>query len=95
MRVKTDSVVSRNGNDSVTFLDEVSFPPTGKTNVQGNINISGVSTVGFLTTSNANMGIITATSLIGNGSELTNVPTVTISRSFALKLIISDPPLRS
>jgi hypothetical protein len=96
MNVKTNSIVSSNGNDGVNLIDGAIIPAGSKLTVNGNINIAGVSTVGILSATNAVVsGIMTATSFIGNGSQLTNIPTVSISKSIALKYILSDPPLRS
>jgi hypothetical protein len=96
MNVKTNSIVSSNGNDGVNLIDGAIIPAESKLTVNGNINLTGVSTVGILSATNAVVsGIVTATSFIGNGSQLTNISTVSISKSIALKYILSDPPLRS
>jgi len=48
-----------------------------------------------LTAKNANItGVITATSFVGNGSGLTNVPVVSQSKSIALKMILDPLPHR-
>jgi hypothetical protein len=96
MNVKTNSIVSSNGNDDVNLIDGAIIPTWSKLTVNGNINLTGVSTVGILSATNAIVsGVVTATSFIGNGSQLTNISTVSISKSIALKYILSDPPLRS
>ncbi len=95
LNLKVNSITNRNDDGSVQFSDGATIPSSGTLTVSGNVNLSGVSTVGFLTASNVTAGIITATSFVGNGSGLTNVPSVSLAKAIALKLILSDPPLRS
>jgi hypothetical protein len=95
MNIKTNSVVGNDGNSAIQLTYGATLPSGSRLNVQGNVNISGVSTVGLLSATNANVsGIVTATSFIGDGSGL-SITTVSVSKSIALKYIISDPPLRS
>ena len=96
MRLRTNSIVDKDNGGNVNFND----PPNFNNNpviVNGNLNAVGVSTiVGFVTASAANItGIVTATSFIGDGSQLQNIPTLSLSKNVALKYIIADPPLRS
>jgi|GEM_PF-2210615 len=96
MRIRSDSIVNKNGDGSIQFSNGAVAAEGQPIIVQGNLNISGIATVGFLTAKNANItGVITATSFVGDGSQLTNIPTVNTSRSIALRYIIADPPLRS
>jgi hypothetical protein len=99
MKIKSDSIVSSNGSGPVEFSYGVSLPLGNKLNIQGdvNINATGISTVGFLSATNVNAGVgnVTATSFVGDGSGLTGVPSVSVSKSIALRYIIADPPLRS
>ena len=92
--VRVDSFRNTNDDGPVEVPSGLSVT-TGEFAIVGSVVTSGVTTVGFLTAQNATVGVITATTLIGDGSGLTNVPTVTTSKSIALKLILSDPPLRS
>lgn len=94
MNIKTNSIVNKTdtGGVNAVYGTKVS---TGVHNVQGNINISGVTTVGFLTANNANIsGVITATSFVGDGSQLQGVPTVSSAKSIALRYIFGDLPYR-
>jgi len=96
MNIKSDSLVNSNATDAVNLPLGASIPSGKKLNLQGNANFAGISTVGFLSATNANIvGIVTATSFIGDGSGLINVPTVSSGKSIALRLVIGDHPHRS
>ena len=87
-QIRVDSITDVNGTGAVTLSYGASIPSGQLLNVQGDLNISGIATVGFLTANNANIiGVITATSFVGNGSQLTNVPVVSSSKSIALAII--------
>ena len=96
MNIRTNSIVSKNGNSDINLIYGASLPSGIKLDPKGNVNITGISTVGFLTASNANFtGIVTANFFKGDGFQLTNVPSVTSSKSIALRYIIADHPHRS
>jgi hypothetical protein len=98
MKIKSDSIVSSNGSGPVELSYGASLPSGTQLNIQGDVNISatGISTVEFLSVTNVNAsGTVTATSFAGDGSGLTAIPTVSASKSIALRYIIADPPLRS
>lgn len=97
MKIKSNSIVSSDGNNSVELPYGASLPSGSQLDIQGGFNFVGVSTIttNSLSASDANIsGIITASSFIGDGSGL-SVPSVSVSKSIAIKYIISDPPLRS
>ena len=95
-RIKVDSITDRNNSGQPTLTYGATLPSGSRLNVQGNVNLTGISTVGLLSATNAVVsGIVTATSFIGDGSGLSNIASVSASKSIALKYIISDPPLRS
>jgi hypothetical protein len=97
-RLKVNTITDRNNSGSPLLTYGASFPPGSKLNIQGNVNISatGISTVGFLSATSINAsGIVTATSFVGDGSGLTGVPTVSASKSIALKIILDPLPFRS
>jgi hypothetical protein len=94
--LRTDSVTNKDGTGPVELSKGATIPSGQTLTNNGNFNITGVSTVGFLTASNVNVsGVVTATSFVGDGSGLIAVPSVSASKSIALKYIIADPPLRS
>jgi hypothetical protein len=87
-QVRVDAIADVNGIGPVTLGYGASLPSGSVFNVQGNINISGVATVGFLTAKNANIsGIITATTFVGDGSQLQGIPSVSSAKSIALAII--------
>jgi len=87
-QIRVDSISDLNGTGAVELTYGATIPSTAKINIQGNINISGVSTVGFLTASNANItGIVTATSFVGNGSGLTGINVASAAKSIAFAII--------
>jgi len=92
--VRVDSLTNKDNNGPIEVPSGLSVD-SGELAANGKIDITGFTTVGFLTAQHVTVGIITATTLVGDGSELTNLPTVTPSKSIALKLLLSDPPLRS
>lgn len=87
-QIRVDSITDLNGTGAVELTYGASLPSGSRLTVNGNLNISGVSTVGFLTASNANItGVVTATSFKGDGSGLTGVPSVGASKSIAFAII--------
>lgn len=95
-QVRVDNIADLNGTGSVEFSKGATIPSGQTLTNNGNFNITGVSTVGFLTASNISVsGIVTATSFIGNGSGLFGINVVSPAKSIALKYIIGDPPLKS
>ena len=95
-QIRVDSITDLNGTGATQLTYGATLPSGSRLNVQGNVNISGVSTVGLLSATNASVsGIVTASNFVGDGSGLSNITTVSVSKSIALKYIISDPPLRS
>ena len=96
MKIRSDSIVSNNGNFPVEFTKGATLPSGSQLNVQGNINATGISTVGSLSATGINVtGVMTATTFVGDGSGVTNLPSITTGKTIALKYIIADPPLRS
>lgn len=94
MNIRTNSVVNKTNTGAVNAVYGTRVS-TGVHNVLGDIRVSGIATVGFVTTKNANVtGVVTATSFVGDGSQLQGIPSVSPGKSIALKLIMGDPPLR-
>ena len=88
MNIKTNSVVGNDGNSGIQLTYGATLPSGSRLNVQGNVNLTGISTVGLLSATNASVsGIVTATSFIGDGSQLTGVQSVSSSKSIALAII--------
>jgi len=101
MKVQTDEIISRTGQDAVSFLDGATGGTAGGNGrfivTCTSTSFIGISTFGTLNTVNDvhTSGIVTALFFQGGGQELTNITSISIAKSYALKLIISDPPLRS
>ena len=94
-RLKVDSIRNRN-DDGPPSLSKGASIPSGQTlTISGNLSISGVSTVGFLTAQNATVGVITATSFVGDGTNLTALPVVSASKAYALRSLLDPLPFRS
>ena len=92
--VRVDSLTNKNNNGPVEVPSGLSVD-VGELAANGNLYSTGITTVGFITTQHATVGVVTATTFIGDGSGLTNISSLTLSKSIALKLLLSDPPLRS
>lgn len=92
--VRVDSFRNKNDDGPVEVPSGLSVE-SGQLDITGKVVVSGVTTVGFLTAQDATVGVITAAIYFGDGAGLTNLSTVTPSKSIALKLLLSDPPLRS
>lgn len=95
-RIKVDSISDRNNSSSPTLLHGATIP-NGNLNINGSVNFTGISTiVGFVTATDFfSSGIVTATSFVGDGSQLQGVQSVSESKSIALKVILDPLPFRS
>ena len=95
-RIKVDTITDRNNSGSPTLTHGATVPSGNRLDIGGNINFTGISTVGFLTASNATIiGIVTATQFVGDGSQLQAIPTVSSSKAIALKMLLDPLPFRS
>ena len=93
--VRVDSFRNKNDDGPVEVPSGLSVD-SGELTVNGKVNLTGVSTVGHISAQHSAVGVITGAIYYGDGANLTNLPTtVSISKSIALKLLLSDPPLRS
>ena len=87
-QIRVDTIVDLNATGPVELTYGATIPAGQKLQLGGNINISGVSTVGFLSASDVNVsGTVTATSFVGDGSGLQGVPSVSAAKSIALAII--------
>jgi len=79
-KIKVNSIVNKN-DDGAPELTKGATVPSGQTfTAEGNVNI---------------VGVVTATSFVGNGSELTGLSIATPSKAIALKAILDPLPFRS
>ena len=95
MRIRSDSIVSSDGNSEVSAVNGVTVSSGYTIHSQGNVSVSGIGTIPFVTTTDASVGILTAVTFEGDGSGLNDVPTVSSSKSIALRFVIGDHPHRS
>ena len=95
-RLNVNTITDRNNSGAPELTYGATLPSGSKLTVNGNINLTGVSTVGILSATNAVVsGIVTAISFVGDGSQLTGLQAVGASKSIALRFIIADHPHRS
>jgi len=87
-QIRVDSITDLNGTAATELTYGATLPALSKLIVNGNINLTGVSTVGLLSATNASVsGIVTATSFVGDGSQLTGIQSVGPSKSIAFAII--------
>ena len=94
-RLKVDSIRNRNDDGAPSLIKGASIPSGANLTVNGDLNLTGVATVGFLTTQNATVGIVTASSFVGDGSGLTSLQMVTAAKAYALRSLLDPLPFRS
>ena len=94
-RLRVDSIRNRNDDGPPSLIKGASIPSGEVLSVVGNISVSGVTTVGFLTAQNATVGVLTATSFIGDGSGLTSLQVVGPAKAYALRNFLDPLPFRS
>jgi len=88
-QIRVDSISDLNGTGSPELTQGATIPSTGTLTVNGNINSSGIATVGFLSATNVSVGIITATTFVGDGSGLTGLQVTSPSKSIAFAIVQS------
>ena len=95
-RLNVNTITDRNDSGAPELTYGATLPSGSKLTVNGNINLTGVSTIGILSATNAVIiGVVTATSFRGDGSQLTGVQSVGPSKSIALKIVLDPLPFRS
>lgn len=94
-KIKVNSVSNRLDEGAPEFTYGATVPSGNTITAQGNVNLSGISTVGVLSSTSLTATTITATSFSGNGSGLTGLPVVNSGKVIALKLIFDPIPFRS
>ena len=92
-RIQVDTVVNREEDGGPRFPFGVQGDSL-RVNSSVDVTVTGIATAVQFDVQSIQATNVTATQFYGDGSGLT-VPTVTMSKAYALKCIISDPPLRS
>ncbi len=94
-RLRVNSIVNRSDDGAIEFTKGATFPAGATLTVQSHTNILGIATVGVVTSTHVTSGIVTATSFVGDGSQLTSIPTTSAAKAIALKFILDPLPFRS
>ena len=94
-QVRVDQITDIAGTGAPELTYGATLPSGSTMTSSGDVNISGIATVGFITATHMTAGIVTATSFVGNGSQLTSIPTTSAGKAIALKFILDPLPFRS
>ena len=94
-RVRVNTIVNREETGAPTLTKGMTVPAGATLELGAGVNISGIATVGFLTATNMNVGVLTATKLVGDGSQLTGVQVMSPSKAIAIKYILDPLPFRA
>ena len=94
-RLKVDSIRNRNDDGPPSLIKGATIPTGQPLKLNGNLNVTGISTVGFLTAQNATVGVVTAGSFVGDGSGLTALQTTSAAKAYALRSLLDPLPFRS
>ena len=85
--VRVNSIVNLAGTGPVELTYGATIPTGEILSSQGNVNLTGVSTVSTVSSTDLNATTVTASSFVGDGSQLTGLPTVSSSKAIAIALI--------
>ena len=85
--VRVNSIVSLYGTGPVELPYGAIIPSGGVLNTPGNVNITGVTTIATINASNISASTVSASSFVGDGSQLSGLPIVNDSKVIALTLI--------
>lgn len=86
-QLKVDRIVDVYGIGSPSLPYGAVIPPGGTLTVNGNIQTTGVSTIGSLESTSITATTITASAFVGDGSGLTGLPIVSDSKIIGLSLV--------
>ena len=86
-QVRVDQITNLNGDGPTELVHGATVPIGQPFNIGGDLNITGITTVGFLSTQNAVVGIITATSFVGDGSGLIGLQVLGEAKAIAFAYI--------
>ena len=87
-QLQVDNIVDLYGTGAPQLPYSAVIPPSGTLNVNGNLHLVGVSTLGSIDATSVQSTTITALSFIGDGSQLTGLPIVNDSKVIGLSLVL-------
>lgn len=88
-KIRVNSIVNKNENGPVEFSKGVIIN-NGSLDIFSSLNVTGVMTAANCDIVNANLsGVSTAAFYYGDGSNLSSLPTVSVSKIYAYKLLFS------
>ena len=88
-QIRVDQVVDLAGTGAPELTHGATLAAGGILSSSGNINITGIATVGVITSTNMSTGVVTATSFVGDGSQLTGLTVLGESKAIAFAIIQS------
>lgn len=94
-KIKVNSISNRLDEGAPELTYGATVPTGGILSASGNVNLTGISTIGTVNATNINATTVSATSFIGDGSQLSGLPVVNSSKVIALKIIFDPLPFRS
>lgn len=94
-KIKVNSISNRLDEGAPELTYGATVPAGGILSASGSVNITGISTIGTVNATNINATTVSATSFIGDGSQLSGLPVVNSSKIIALKIIFDPLPFRS
>ena len=94
-RIQVDTIVNKDESGRPSFPLGVYTNDSLIADSSSNVTVTGIVTVPHLSVPSVQATNLTSTEFYGDGSALSGLPSITMSKAYALKCIISDPPLRS
>lgn len=95
-KIRVNFLSNRNENGPVELTRGATIPAGQQLSITGGVNVTGVLTATNYNVTNINVsGVVTATSFVGNGSQLTNLPSVTNGKMIAYKRILGYDEYRA
>ena len=88
-QIRVDQVVDVAGPGAPELTYGATLASGGTFDVSGNLNITGIATVGVVTATNVVAGFVTASNFAGDGSQLTGLTVLGESKAIAFAIIQS------